>query len=83
MAALRKGRFAKAAYVFTAVELARQWAHNNPEQAERYVDRATRFVDERTGHKHTSKLDGVGSMAKKSLIGGTLPSSTHRPDMRA
>ena len=58
-----------AAVIITAAEAARQWAHNNPEQAAKFIDTATGFVDSRTKGKYTSQIAGFSSMAKKNLTG--------------
>lgn len=87
-------KFKKAAVVLTAVEAARQWAHNNPDKATSYIDKATHFVDERTSSKYRKQIDGLSAKAKKALTGqeGNAPqtvrgeaTSTDRPfpDMRA
>lgn len=82
-------RIKNAAYVLTAVEAARQWARNNPEKANEYIDKATGVIDQRTGGKYHRKLDGFGSMAKKNLTGregsrqAPPPEPRSGPDLRA
>jgi hypothetical protein len=88
-------KFKKAAVVLTAVEAARQWAHNNPEKAGTYIDKAGDFVDKRTQGKYHSQIDGLSARAKSALTGTSGASSasartvrgetTQRPfpDMRA
>lgn len=58
-----------AAVIITAVEAARQWAHNNPEQAAKYIDSASGFVDTRTKGKYSRQIAGFTSTAKKNLTG--------------
>lgn len=76
------------AVILTAAEAARQWAHNNPDKARKFIDQATGFVDTRTKGKYSSQISGFSSMAKKNLTGQgttpgeTVPGSTVRPDGR-
>ena len=71
----------KTVIIVTAVEAVRQWAHNNPEQARTFIDRATGFVDHRTGGKYASQISTASAMAKKNLTQGQ--GSRPVPDMRA
>ena len=74
--------FKKAALVLPAAEAARQWAHNNPDTATTFINRATDFVDQRTGRKYTRALSKASVMAAKNLTEGR-PGTRPYPDMRA
>src|SRR5699024_9991591 len=75
-------KFKKAAVVLTAVEAARQWAHNNPEKADAYIDRATDFVDQRTQGKYHAQIEGLSARAKSVLTGSSAASSASARTVR-
>src|SRR5699024_867236 len=56
-------KFKRAAVVLTAVESARQWAHQNPDKATGYIDKATGFVAKRTRGKYRQQIGGLSSRA--------------------
>lgn len=62
-------KFKKAAVMLTVAESARQWARNNPGKASAYIDKATGFVDKRTGGKYHKQISGVSQTAKKNFTG--------------
>lgn len=74
-------KFKKTVVILTAAEAVRQWAHNNPDQAQKFIDRATGFVDQRTGGRYATQISTASSMAKKNLTQGQGSRSV--PDMRA
>lgn len=79
-------RIKNIAVVLTAAEAARQWALNNPEKAQSYIDTATGFIDQRTHGKYHSQIDSLSTAAKKNLTGQqNVSSSATRPfpDARA
>lgn len=72
-------KFKNIAVMLTAAEAARQWALNNPEKANSYIDQATGFIDKRTQGKYHSQIGSLSSSAKKNLTGrDTVPGSTAR-----
>lgn len=75
-------KFKRAAVVLTAVESARQWAHQNPDKAAGYIDKATDFVDKRTKGKYHSQIGGISSQAKKALTGQQGVSGSSGPTVR-
>ncbi len=74
-------KFKKAVVMLTAAEAARQWAHNNPETARKFIDQATGFANQRTGGKYSQQFSSFSSMAKQNLTGGK--GRQPFPDMRA
>ncbi|MDN5718037.1 MAG: antitoxin [Janibacter sp.] len=62
-------KFKNAALMLTAAEGARQWAKNNPDKANDYVEKATSFIDQRTKGKYHKQLAGLSQTVKKNLAG--------------
>lgn len=74
-------KFKNVAVLLTAAEAARQWAMNNPDKAETYIDQATGFIDKRTQGKYHSRIDSLSNAAKKNLTGrDTVRGSTAAGD---
>ncbi|KRE37551.1 hypothetical protein ASG73_07755 [Janibacter sp. Soil728] len=74
-------KFKNAALMLTAAEGARQWAKNNPDKANDYVEKATGFIDQRTKGKYHKQLDGLSRTMKKNLLGDTIKGSTVHGDV--
>lgn len=49
-----------------AVEAARRYARNNPEQATKYVDQAAQFVDKQTKGRYSGQITGAAAKAKSA-----------------
>ena len=62
-------RIKNIAVVLTAAEAARQWAMNNPDKAQSYIDTATGFIDKRTHGKYHDRIAGLSRSVKKNLTG--------------
>lgn len=71
--------FRRLAMLATAADAVRRFAKNNPEQFNRFVERAAGFVDQRTNGKYNKQISGVSKKIKdvtgSSAVGAGQPRS--------
>ncbi len=66
-------KLGKITLLATAAEAARQWAKNNPDKANDYIDKASAAVDKRTKGKYSKQLTGATQKAKEAVTKGAGP----------
>lgn len=63
-------RLGKITVLATAAEAARQWAKNNPDKAQAYIDKAGAVVDKQTKGKYSTKITKASAKAKEAVAKG-------------
>ena len=63
-------RLGRITVLATAAEAARQWAKNNPDKAQAYIDKAGSVVDKQTKGKYSKKITKASTKAKEAVAKG-------------
>ena len=63
-------KLGKITVLATAAEAARQWAKNNPDKAQAYIDKAGAVVDRQTKGKYSKKITKASTKAKEAVAKG-------------
>lgn len=64
-------KLGKITVLATAAEAARQWAKNNPDKAQAYIDKAGAVVDRQTKGKYSTKITKASTKAKEAVAKGS------------
>lgn len=64
-------KFGKITVLATAAEAARQWAKNNPDKTQAYIDKAGAVVDRQTKGKYSTKITKASTKAKEAVAKGS------------
>ena len=64
-------KLGKITVLATAAEAARQWAKNNPDKAQAYIDKAGSVVDKQTKGKYSQKITKASTKAKEAVAKGS------------